>query len=58
MSDLNPPHCEKCGEVEYACACEDDKCCECGSELTEEEQGAGRDLCFDCYLRMNGDRKW
>jgi hypothetical protein len=34
---------------------EDDTiCCDCGSELSEEELDAGREMCFDCYCVHQG----
>jgi hypothetical protein len=29
MSDASMPHCEQCGEAEYACNCHKDECCIC-----------------------------
>jgi hypothetical protein len=50
MSELSLPRCDECGQVEYACTCEDEGiCCTCGGKLTEEEIEADRDQCFECY---------
>jgi hypothetical protein len=49
MSEASLPHCPDCGLVEYACTCDDGKCCTCGCKLCKEEIEAGREQCFDCY---------
>jgi hypothetical protein len=46
-----PDHyCEDCGNVEYECKCNEGMCVSCGTPLTKDEEEAGRDECFDCYL--------